>query len=148
MANPVTVEERSRIIAMLREGKSQNATAKEVGRDPKTVNRIAKSENIESHIAAPKKANEARKAYAEERRLNLIGKGFEKADALLNSLQDAGEFQKWTVALGTLIDKARLESGEATSRDERHNHNHPNDLDAYFKELDAAREGNATADTE
>lgn len=148
MNNPVTDEERSRIIVMLRDEKmSQNATAKAVGRGASTVSRIAKEEGIEAY-AKPKKAEKARLAYGEDRRLELIGKGFEKADTLLEVLQDAGEFQKWTVALGTLVDKARLESGEATSRDERHNHNHPNDLDVYFKELDAAREGNATADTE
>lgn len=148
MAGPVTDEERSRIVALLKEDKSQGATAREVGRHVSTVNRIAKAEGIESNVAEPKKATSMRLAYSEERRLELIGKGFEKADTLLAALQDAGEFQKWTVALGTLVDKARLESGEATSRDERHNHNHPNDLDVYFKELDAAREGNATADTE
>lgn len=118
MANPVTVEERARIVTMLRDDEmSQNATAKAVGRGASTVSRIAKEEGIEAY-AKPKKAEEARLAYGEDRRLELIGKGFEKAGALLEALQDAGEFRSWTIGFGTLVDKARLETGKATSRTE------------------------------
>ena len=92
------------------------------------MGRIANEEGIPSksrNIAATKKANEARKAYAEDRRLELIGKGFDKAQELLAGIADAAELQKWSVALGTLVDKARLETGEATSRGES-THRHKN----------------------
>jgi transposase-like protein len=139
MPNPVTPEERKRIVALLKESKSQNATAKEVGRDPRTVNRIAKAEGIESHIAAPKRANEARRDYAQAERLELLNEGFDKARELLDGIQDAREMQAWMVAVGTGIDKRRLESGEVTSRGEHHNHAHRYaDREEHFDKLFAA----------
>lgn len=139
MAKPVTDEEHGRIVALLRDGKSQGETSRITGRHVSTVNRIAKAVGIKSNVAEPKKATEARKAYAEVRRLELIGKGFEKADELLAKLHDAGEFQKWTVGLGTLVDKARLETGEVTDRREQRSHNASRDLEDYFKDLDTYR---------
>lgn len=122
-------DERSRIVAQLREHDgNRNHVAKLCGRHASTVGRIANEEGIESksrNIAATKKANEARKAYSEDRRLELIGKGFDKAGDLLERIEDAQELQKWSVALGTLVDKARLETGEATSRGES-THRHKN----------------------
>lgn len=141
MANPVSPEERGRIVALLKSGKSQNGVAKEVGRSPSVVNRIAREEGIEN-IRVPKKATEARKAYAEERRLEIIGKGFEKADVLLAALTDAREFQAWTIGLGTLVDKARLEMGEATSREERLNGDvREKRFSNLFSQIDAYRTG-------
>ena len=147
MAPKLTSEERERIVSHLKDGKSQNWTAKEVGRAPRTVNRVAQEEGIESSIPAPKKANEARSAFAEERRLTIIGKGFDKADELLAKIEDASEFQKWTVGLGTLVDKARLETGEATSRNESHSYDHSEDLEGYFAELDTFRAEDGEADS-
>lgn len=118
MAPKLAEAERERIVASLKEGKSQGQTARDAGRHVSTVNRIAKAEGIESNVAEVKKVTEARKAYAEERRLELIGRGFDKASTLLEAIADSSEFQKWTVGFGTLIDKARLETGEATSRTE------------------------------
>lgn len=136
-------KERQHIVDLLRDHDgNRNKVAGLVGRHASTVGRIAKEAGIESksrNIAATKKANEARSAYAEERRLELIGKGFKKADELLKEIVSAGEFQKWTVGLGTLVDKARLETGEVTDRSERHNHNHRS-LESYFAELDRYRE--------
>lgn len=110
-------DERMRIVEMLRGGMSQTRAAKESGRSSGLVNKIAREEGIVS-IHNVKKANDAREAYAEERRLEIIGKGFDKADDILAALKEPRDFQAWTVGFGTLIDKARLESGEATSRHE------------------------------
>ena len=148
MAPKLTSEEREQIVSYLKDGKSQNWTAKKVKRSPGTVGNVARAEGIPAlDIQTPKKANEARSAFAEERRLTIIGKGFDKADELLSRIKDAGEFQKWTVGLGTLVDKARLEMGEATSRNESHSYDHSEDLEGYFAELDTFRAEDGEADT-
>jgi Helix-turn-helix domain len=119
MAPKVTPHERENIASLLKEhGGNRHKVAKICGRSKDTVARIAREAGIESDVRKVKKAAEVRLAYAEERRLEIIGKGFDKADALLKKIKDAGELQKWSVALGTLVDKARLETGEATSRSE------------------------------
>lgn len=116
----VEPKERKRIVALLKEHDgNRSKVAKLCGRSKGLISKIATQEGIESvNVHTTKKATEAHAAYAEERRLELIGKGFKKADELLKSIKDSGEFQKWTVGLGTLVDKARLETGEATHRGE------------------------------
>ena len=139
MPNPVTKKERERIVSLLKEyNGNRNKVAKECGRAPGTIQAIANQEGIPSAYSAPKKAVEARVAYAEERRLEIIGMGFDKSKELLAQIKDAGEFQKWTVGLGTLVDKARLETGEVTNRNE--NRNTSNSLEDEFKKLDAKLE--------
>lgn len=116
----VDQEERSRIVSLLREhGGNQNKVARLCGRHQSTVRRIAKAEGIESVNAAPKKANAARKDYAIAERLELLNEGFEKARDILSTIAEAKDLQAWTVAMGTLVDKRRLEDGEATSREEK-----------------------------
>jgi hypothetical protein len=120
MPNPVTPQERAKIVALLKKhGGNRNKVSKLCKRAPGTVQTIANQEGIPSAYSAPKKAIDAKIAYAEERRLEIIGKGFDKANDLLHGIADAGELQKWSIALGTLVDKARLETGEATSRSEQ-----------------------------
>lgn len=118
MAAKLSAEERERIVALLREGKSQTATAREAGRSPGLVNKIAREEGI-VNIHAPKKANEARRDYAKDERVSLLNEGFEKARALLSAEAfGTSALKDWSVAVGTLIDKRRLEDGEATERKE------------------------------
>ncbi len=119
MADKLTDSERRRIEALLSEGLSVGAAARETGRHKSTVSRVGKAAGIEGNVAATKKANEARGSYAEARRLEIIGKAFDKAEDLLVGIDEAGDLQKWSVAFGTLVDKARLETGEATDRSER-----------------------------
>jgi hypothetical protein len=118
MTQPLTDKERQKIIRLLKSGESQGQTARKVGRSKMTISRIAKAEGIQSDVTAIKKAEAHRLAYGLERRLGLVGKGLDKAEALLEGIEDAAELQKWSVALGTLVDKARLETGQATSRGE------------------------------
>lgn len=102
---------------MLKEGKSQNKTAKEVGRSPGLVNKVAREEGL-VNIQPPKNANGARRDYAQAERLALLNKGFDKAEDLLGSIGDAKELASWMIAVATGIDKRRLEDGEATHRGE------------------------------
>jgi transposase-like protein len=115
----VSDEEREKIVAFLKVPNSIGKTALEFKRSKRTISRIAHQEGAQVNVYQTKKATEARLAYAEERRLEIIGKGFDKANELLEKIADAGELQKWSIALGTLVDKARLETGEATTRSEQ-----------------------------
>lgn len=111
--------EREKIVSLLQEhGGNRTRVARMAGRSSSTVQKIAVEEGILSNIRAPKKANEARGSYAESRRLEIIGRAFDKADDMLRAVKEPGDFQKWTVAFGTLVDKARLETGKATDRHE------------------------------
>lgn len=118
MAPKLTSEERERIVRLLKEGKSQGKTAKEVGRHVSTVNRIAKAEGIDSNIAATKKAIEAKRDYDLAERLLLLNEGFDKARDILPEIKEPKDLQAWMIAVATGIDKRRLEDGEATHRGE------------------------------
>ena len=48
--------------------------------------------------------------------LQLLNLGFEKARELLPFIKSPQWLQAWSISLGILIDKRRLEDGEATSR--------------------------------
>lgn len=106
------------ILKALRDGESQNAVARRLKCSPSTVNSVAKANGLE--YSAPKKAGQARKDYAAAERLDLLNQAFAKAEEMLPTLKTAGWLQSWTIALGILIDKRRLEDGEATQRMEVH----------------------------
>jgi hypothetical protein len=118
MAAPVSEYERARIVDYLREGKTQGWIARETGRSKQTVSRIARDEGIKSDVTATKKAEAARLDYDLAARLIVINEGFDKLRDVLKTITDPRELQAWTVALGTLIDKRRLEDGQATNRTE------------------------------
>lgn len=119
MPNPVTADEREKIVMLLKEhGGNRNKVARECGRSPSTVQGIAEAHNIPPNIRAPKNANQARRDYAQAERLELLNEGFDKARDVLKGIGLADDLKDWSVAVGTLIDKRRLEDGEATSRSE------------------------------
>lgn len=111
-------EQRAAILAGLRAGLSQGKVARENGCHPSTVCRIAKAEGIDSTNAAPKRALAAKRDYDQVERLQVLNAFFEKAQSMLGRCHAPQEFQQLTVALAVLIDKRRLEDGEATSRQE------------------------------
>ncbi len=122
MAAKLSDEERQRIIDLLQEhGGNQNRVARLSNRHQSTVGRIAKAEGIESVNAAPKKANAARRDYAQAERLELLNEGFDKAREILKTVTEPKDLQSWMIAVATAIDKRRLEDGEATNRNENHN---------------------------
>ncbi len=140
MAPKVTDKERADIALLLREHNgNQSKVARLSGRSQPTVRLIAIETGISSINCAPKKANDARVAYAEDRRLEIIGKGFDKANDLLKGITDAAELQKWSVALGTLVDKARLETGQATDRTESVDPERRKRIHGTVDELDVLR---------
>jgi transposase len=120
MAPKLTSEERARIVSYLKDGKSQNWTAKKVGRSPGTVGNIAHAEGIAAlDIRTPKKANEARRDYSKAERLELLNELFDHARTMLPNIKEAKELQALTITIATAIDKRRLEDGEATERKEQ-----------------------------
>ncbi len=139
MAPKVTDKEHARIVGYLKDEKSHGWIANEVGRSKDTVRRIANESGLNRSSESVKKAGAMQSAYAEARRLELIGKGFDKANDLLKGITDAAELQKWSVALGTLVDKARLETGQATDRTESVDPERRKRLHGTLDELDALR---------
>lgn len=142
MASPVTETEYAEIATTLHDGATCGGAARKHGRSKDTIRRIARDEGVDFVRTKTKNATQARIAYAEERRLEIIGKGFDKAEAMLEGISEAADFQKWSVALGTLVDKARLETGEATSREEQWNGDaRDRQFSKLFSQLDAYRTG-------
>lgn len=118
MADKITDEERAQIVVYLQEGQTHGWIARKVGRSKPTVGRVAKAEGIECTVTAAKKATEVKRDYDQINRLQLLNEGFDKARQILASLDGARDLQAWSIATGTLIDKRRLEDGEATNRTE------------------------------
>lgn len=114
----LSVERRQAIEAGLRAGESIGKVSRRVGCAKATASKIAHAIGVVPNVQATKKASEARRDFALANRLDILNAGFEKAQTILTGIQTPQELQQWTVAVGTLIDKRRLEDGEATSRTE------------------------------
>lgn len=133
MAAKLPDDERQRIIDLLQEhGGNQYKVAQMVGRNRSTVNRVAKAEGIESNVAATKKATEAHAVFGQAERRKIVVEGLEKARVMLSGISEAGELQKWSVAVGTLVDKDLLLDGKPTSINE----NRKGDIRDVFADLD------------
>ena len=116
MASKLTDKERRRVIDLLQEhGGNQYKVAKICGRNRSTVSRIAKAGGIASNVAVTKKATEAHEAFSEAERRQIVVDGLVKARKILTGITDAAELQKWSVAVGTLVDKDLLLSGKPTN---------------------------------
>lgn len=98
----------------LLKGKSQNKTAKKFKVSDGLVNKIAKELNGGSPIhSAPKKAIAARRTYAKAERLTVLHKLMGAIDDALNSTElKPGNLRDISIALGTTLDKYRLEESE------------------------------------
>lgn len=131
------------ILEALRDGASQNAVARRLKCSPSTVNRVAKANGLE--YSAPKNTAECRRDYAQAERIELLNKGFAKAEEMLPTLKTAGWLQSWTIALGILIDKRRLEDGEATQRMEVHGDGARDRIARRLDELAARRAAKGVA---
>lgn len=110
------------ILEGLRGGESQNAVARRLGCSPGTVNRVAKLNGLECR-SAKNQAAEARVGaaladYSLERRMALLNKVFDKAEAMIETAKTPHQLQALTIAVGILIDKRRLEDGDVTARTE------------------------------
>ena len=116
--SPLTLEERAKIVSLLREGGlSQGAIARMVGRAQSTVSSVASQEGLSSpHHKTPVQANHARRVYAREQRRELLDKFLSLAEAMI----DAGgmsprEARELVQGIATAIEKRRLEDDEAGS---------------------------------
>ena len=108
--------QRIAVLADLRSGRGVRATAAAHGCSPPTVSRIARAAGLDVTLQAAKKAAEARKDWAAAERLDLLNRLFAKAESMLDGVGSELHLQQLTMAVAVLIDKRRLEDGEATSR--------------------------------
>lgn len=118
MAANLTDAERVKIVAHLKNGKSQTWTAKQVGRSKDTVGRICREEGIETDGRQTKKATEAAAAFREIERMEIIHDILASGQDLLSRVTDPKDYKDVVTGLAIGIDKHRLETGEATSRTE------------------------------
>lgn len=135
----VSDEERERILAALRSGLSAGATARQCGRSQPTVSRIAAAAGINLNQSPTKKAVAARKDFAQAERLELLNTLFLKAGELSEKIKKPIELQQLATAVAIMIDKRRLEDGEATSRSEVHDDSTRSRLAGRLDELAARR---------
>jgi hypothetical protein len=111
-------EQRAAILADLRAGRPVRAIAADHGCNPSTVSRTAAAHGVACNVARTKKATAARKDWAQAARLELLNRLFAKADALLAGVDSPLHLQQLATATAVLIDKRRLEDGDATARTE------------------------------
>lgn len=123
----MTPEQRQPFLDQLADGGSATAIAKAAGVTPRTLYRWAKDAGIDvagRHTTPPKTqaANEATRQAWAVRKANMadeIGEAAQEALALCRASLAGGaarNAQAAAITLGTLIDKAQLLSGAATSR--------------------------------
>jgi hypothetical protein len=112
----MTMVDHEAILEALKAGESQNGVARRLGCSPGTVNKVARLNGLE--YSRPKHAAEARRDYSAAERLELLNQGFEKARELLPSIKSPQWLQAWSISMGILIDKRRLEDGDVTARTE------------------------------
>lgn len=86
MAKPLTDTERERIADLCRQGKTCTAIAREVGRSPDTISRIARQIGHRFGHTNAARAREARSAYSAERRAELAARFTEEAERLLDQM--------------------------------------------------------------
>ena len=113
---PVSEEERNRIVEALRAGRSVHSIAKEFGRAKGTVSRIAREEGIEFNVQQTKNAAAARSQFAKEGRIQLIEAGLRKALEMLPHLRKPLELQQWWMAVAVGLDKRRQEDDDGSQR--------------------------------
>lgn len=109
-----TDAEISRIIELHESGKSQREIADEIGKSQPTINNwikdLIKKGLIKTDQSRVKNANQARREYCSEKRLALIDAGMRKLEDMLPGVDKPSGMRDWFIALGTAIDKRRLES--------------------------------------
>ena len=135
----VSDEERAAIEAALRGGQSGGATARQFGRSISTIVGIAKRAGIALDQSATNKAVAARRDFDLANRLDLLNTLFTKAGELSGKIKKPIELQQLATAVAIMIDKRRLEDGEATSRAEVHDDSTRTQLAGRLDELAGRR---------
>jgi len=115
----ITGAERAAILADLRAGLGVNATARKHGRSAAAVSGIGAQEGVDLDRSRTLKAAQARRDYAQPERLALLNEAFDALRAAIPRIDwGSANPRDLLIGLGILIDKRRLEDGEATSRGE------------------------------
>lgn len=121
---PISKKVRSQIENDLRNNRAINQIKKSYGVGSKTVYQVMDEAGIpreRREHSQTKNANIARKEYCSEKRISLIDAGMKKLEEMLPEIDKPSGMRDWFVALGTAIDKRRLEDpgkGEETESDE------------------------------
>src|SRR5215212_11418494 len=138
--SPLTPEERAKIVSLLEEGGlSQGAIARQLGRAQSTISSVAAQEGLSApRHKTPVQANHARQVYAREQRRHLLDKFLSLAEGMIDEgSMSARSVRELAQAIGTTIEKRRLEDDEAGSITEtRSGHPHharPFNLEEEFK---------------
>lgn len=113
---PLTEPQRTAILADLADGMAVRAAAARHGCSIGTVSNVARAAGVHLNVQETKKAAAARKDWAAAERLDLLNRLFAKAESMLDGVGSELHLQQLTMAVAVLIDKRRLEDGEATSR--------------------------------
>lgn len=111
-------EQRAAILADLRAGRPVRAIAAAQGCAISTVSEVGRSAGHAANVRQTNKATAARTDWAQAARLELLNRLFAKADSLLATVDSPLHLQQLATATAILIDKRRLEDGDATARTE------------------------------
>lgn len=140
MARPIPEEERERIIAEFATGKSCNQIAREFGRSPGLVSRLAREVGHDFERSQTKKATRARVTYDRARRVALIDKGLAQQERILKDATTAHKMQAWWIGTGIALDKRREEDdGNSGGADA---------IRGLLSQMRRKRDGEARADAE
>ena len=113
----ISEEVEKKIIEALKEGKkTYQEIADKFSVSKSSVHRIAARNNVKLERSQTKKAIEQKIKWCKKRRLELLGKFFDKCNVMLSQIEEPRELKDLMTALGIAIDKARLEEGEPTER--------------------------------
>jgi hypothetical protein len=139
MNNPLSPEEMSEIRERLGANQSHNSIAKKLGRAQSTISEFAKREGISPlPERTPRVANEARKGFALEARLEATGELMAKVLEIAAHAESGREIKECSVAWGVLCDKRAIMEGLLSSRTETRSTQGPGtiNLEEEFKRLD------------
>ena len=107
---------RGRIVDLLGQGVTRNAIAREVGCSASTVTKVAREEGVEFDRSFTRNATASKVDYDQAERVALLNELFRVAQTMAPALATPAQLQTLATAVAILIDKRRLEDGEATSR--------------------------------
>lgn len=112
----ISAEEVAQIVADLQEGMPKTRAAKKYHHSQHTIANIAFKAGIDTVNVIHQRSSRLLGEYNAAERLELINRAFAKASDLLEDVNTPKDLGAWAQALGVLIEKRRLEDGEATQR--------------------------------
>ena len=136
MGKAITDSEREKILALLGEGYSHGEVARRTGRSQAAVSDLAKKHSIEP-INRMLRAQAAAREYNKLERANLLNLAFDRVQSLIIREEiTARDMKDLVTALAILVDKRRLEDGEAGKISEQRTSSDRLNLDKEFRKLD------------